>query len=224
MSGRRTRSSVTWLIGGLVMIAVLVGVSAALRSRAVGPADASRSASSSPLVGSGLVVRNALPVSVGIDSFATDPFYEGRDISRAAPLLGFSRRELGSGVATVGSVDGGARPEDNGRWLVGVTRVDGVLIGSFELEWAVLARSCVTRAVGVSATQDCEEQEGWWLAGLVAAEVTSGCPGPASREIGSIVDPSGAVQRVEVVAECSSADVGAGPTTLLEVRAVPMVR
>lgn len=222
MSGRRTRSSVTWLIGGLVMIAVLVGVSAALRSRTVGSADASRSAASSPLVGSGLVVRNALPVSVGIDSLATDPFYEGRDISSVAPQLSFTRRELGSGVATVGSVGVGDRPEV-GRWLVGVTRVDGVLIGSFELEWAVLARSCGTSSQGVTAAQDCEEQEGWWLAGLVPVEVTSGCPGPAAREIGSIVDPSGAVQRVEVVAECSAVDVGAGPTTLLEVRAVPMV-
>lgn len=212
-----------WLIGGLLAIALLVGFSAALRSRSGGSTTTARSAASAAVVGGDLLIRNELPVSVRVDAILGDPFYEGRDTSSAVPQLTFSRRELGSGVATVGSVDVGARSEDNVRRLVEVTRIDGPLIGSFELEWGLLGQSCATRGDGFSATQGCEEREGWWLAGLVPVEVTSGCPGPAAREIGSIVDPSGAVQRVEVVAECSVADVGAGPTTLLEVRAVPMV-
>lgn len=219
MFGSSARSSVIWLIGGLVAIALLVGFSAALRSRSGGSTTTARSAASAAVVGGDLLLRNVLPVSVSVDAILGDPFYEGRDTSSAAPQVWFSRRELRSGAATVGSVDVGARSEDNVRRLVEVTRIDGPLIGSFELEWGLLGQSCATRGDGSSATQDCEGREGWWLAGLLPASVNSDCPGPVSRVIGSLPDLSGAMQRVEVVAECSVAD-GTVPVSVFEVRLV----
>lgn len=212
MSGTRARSSVIWLIGGLVVIAALTGVSAALRSRSIEPATASRSASSYiPVVGSGLVVRNALPTIVDVDARLDDPFYEGRDVSSAAPQLGFSRRELGSGATAVavGSVDVGAR-KGGEQWVVAVTGVDGALIGSFELEWTAFAAPCITNGEGRFATQDCAGREGWWLARAVPAVVGSGCARPAVREIGSLADRSGESQRVEVVATCEASEDGGG--------------
>lgn len=227
MSETRVRSYVLWLLGGLVVIAVLVGFSAVLRSRSVGSTSAARSASALlPLVGDGLVVRNALPTIVEIEARPGDPFYEGRDTSSSSPQLTFSRRELGAGLSAV--VGAGAHIE-NGYWVVAVTGVDGAPIGSVPLAWSTLAQSCSTNGSGRFATQDCVERGGWWLADVPLITGGSGCPMPAAREIGSFTDASGASHRVEVEATCAEAKsdevggIGAAFVTTFVVRLVPVI-
>ncbi len=192
------------VVAGLLVIALLVALSAGLRSRVDGstPTDRSASGDRSDVTPIGMTVSNSLPFEVVLDATGVNA-YSFTGLSPDAPEA-FGRRPLDTGAAAT-AVLGLNTNVTRGTFILAVTTADGEPVASFVVGRGYVDYACTDVTQGKVTVKDCTQRNVWWFDGTAPRTSSSTCPSSNTREIGTHVDAAGVSRKVSVRATCGKA-------------------
>ena len=218
---RSSRSMPVVIVGGVAVIALLVGLSAVLRSRAEDASTVSRGASAdrADATSIGLTVRNSLPITVKVAATDVNAYdYSGLAPNDPSAFAGVDLELAGSKGVLLGLNTNVSR----GTFTFAVTSATGASLGSFEVGRGYTGYTCTSIKQGAVTVKDCSQTNVWWYDASAPKSTSSSCPSDSRKELGTFVDPTGATQKLVVLASCArttAPDAGTVGTTTFSLTA-----